>query len=85
MCFDLAWFENLLIWLVIIFAIIAVFKLLLPLVFSRMGMAGEIILRIINIGVWAVITIFIIIIAFDLITCLSAGNFHFHMPSLGPK
>jgi hypothetical protein len=85
MCFDLAWFENLLIWLVIIFAIIAVFKLLLPLVFSRMGFAGEIILRIINIGIGAVVTIFIIIIAFDLISCLSAGGFHFHMPTLGAK
>jgi len=85
MCFDLAWFENLLIWLVVIFAIIAVFKLLLPLVFGRMGMAGEVILRIINIGVWAVVTIFIIIIAFDLITCLSAGGFHFRLPSLGAK
>ena len=85
MCFDLTWFENLLIWLVVIFAIIAVFKLLLPLVFSQMGIAGEIILRIINIGVWAVVTIFIIIIAFDLISCLSAGGFHLHLPNLGVK
>jgi hypothetical protein len=85
MCFDLAWFENLLIWLVIIFAIIAVFKLLLPLIFSRMGLAGEIILRIINIGISAVIVIYIIIIAFDLYSCLSAGGFNFHMPNLGTK
>jgi hypothetical protein len=85
MCFDLTWFENFLIWLVIIFAIIAVFKVLLPLVFNRMGFAGEVILRIINIGIGAVVTIFIIIIAFDLISCLSSGGFHFHLPSLGGK
>jgi len=85
MCFDLTWFENLLIRLVIIFAIIAIFKLLLPLVFNRMGMAGEVILRIINICIGAVITIFIIIIAFDLLSCLSAGGFHFHLPNLGGK
>jgi hypothetical protein len=85
MCFDLTWFENLLIWLVIIFAIIAVFKLLLPLVFGRMGIAGEIILRIINIAIGAVVTIFIIIIVFDVISCLYAGNFHFRLPSLGVK
>jgi hypothetical protein len=85
MCFDLTWFENLLIWLVVIFAIIAVVKLLLPLVFSRMGFAGEIILRIINIAIGAVVTIFIIIIAFDLFSCFSAGGFHFHLPNLGVK
>jgi|HubBroStandDraft_4_1064222.scaffolds.fasta_scaffold811404_1 hypothetical protein len=85
MCFDLTWFENLLIRLVIIFAIIAIFKLLLPLVFSRMGFAGEVILRIINICIGAAITIFIIIIAFDLLSCLSAGGFHFRLPSLGAK
>jgi hypothetical protein len=85
MCFDLTWFENLLIRLVIIFAIIAIFKLLLPLVFNRMGMAGEVILRIINICIGAVVTIFIIIIAFDLLSCLSAGGFHFHLPNLGGK
>ena len=79
MCFDLTWFENLLIWLVIVSAIVAIFKLLLPLVFSRMGMAGEIILRIINIIVWAVVTIFIIIVAFDLISCLAGSNFHFKL------
>ena len=73
MCFDLAWFENLLIWLVIVCAIVAVFKLLLPLVFG-----GEIIFRIINIVVWAVITIFIIIVVFDLISCYSGSLSSLH-------
>ncbi len=77
MCFDLAWFENILIWLVVICTIIAIFKLLLPLVLNQFGMAGGIILRIINIIVGAVITIYIIIILFDLISCFAGGNFHF--------
>jgi hypothetical protein len=77
MCFDLAWFENLLIWLVVVCAIVAIFKLLLPLIFG-----GEIILRIINIIVWAVITIFVIVIVFDLISCYSASLGGLHFPSL---
>ena len=79
MCFDLTWFENLLIWLVIVSAVVAIFKLLLPLVFSRLGMAGEVILRIINIIVWAVVTIFIIKVAFDLISCFAGSSFHFKL------
>jgi hypothetical protein len=85
MCFDLAWFENLLIWLVIVFAIIAVFKLLASLVFSQMGFAGEIILRIINIIISAVVIIYIIIIAFDLYSCFTGGGFTLHLPNLGIK
>jgi hypothetical protein len=76
MCFDLAWFENLLIWLVVVCAIVAIFKLLLPLLFG-----GEIILRIVNIIVWAVISIFIIVMIFDLISCYSGslGSLHFRL------
>jgi len=82
MCFDLAWFENLLIWLVIIGAIVAIFKLLLPLVFNQLGVAGAVILRIINIVVWAVVLIFIIIFVFDMISCLYGSNFHFNFKFL---
>lgn len=76
MCFDLAWFENLLIWLVVVCAIVAVLKLLLPLIFG-----SGIILRIINIIIWAVITIFVIIAVFDLISCYSGSlsNLHFRL------
>jgi hypothetical protein len=76
MCFDLAWFENLLIWLVVVCAIVAILKLLLPLMFG-----GGIILRIVNIIVWAVITIFIIVVVFDLISCYSGslGSLHFRI------
>jgi len=76
MCFDLAWFENLLIWLVVVCATVAILKLLLPLVFG-----GGIIFRIVNIIVWAVITIFIIVVVFDLISCYSGslGSLHFRL------
>lgn len=82
MCFNMVWFENILIWLVIIGAVVAIFKLLLPLVFNQLGVAGAVILRIINIIVWAIVLIFIIIFAFDLISCLSGSNFKFNFKFL---
>ena len=69
-CFSLAWVEQLLIWCVIIGAIWAIIQLLLPLVIGPLGGAAGLILQILKIVVWAVIVIFIIYIAFDLISCL---------------
>ena len=70
MCFDLSWFEHLLIWVVIIGAIVAIVKVLLPMVFAQLGAPSGAIVQIINIFLWAVIAIFVIIIAFELIGCL---------------
>lgn len=72
-CFDLQWFEQVLVWLVIIGAIVALVKLLLPLVLTNLGVAGGTIMAAINIIMWAVITIFIIYFIFDLIACLGGG------------
>ena len=80
MCFSLAWFENLLIWLVILGAVVAIFKVILPLVFAQLGTPGAAVMQIINIVLWAVVVIFIIIIAFELIGCLvGSGGFSFPM------
>lgn len=70
MCFSLGWIETLLIWLVIVFAVIAILRLLVPWVFSILGANTGPLLPIINIVVWAVIAIFVIYIAFALIACL---------------
>lgn len=67
MCFSLAWIEQLCVWLVIVCAIIAILKLLLPWVAS---MIGGIVPAVINIVLWAVIAIFVIYFCFALIECL---------------
>lgn len=70
MCFSLAWVEQLFIWLVIVGAIIALLKLLLPLVLGALGQAGGVIMSAIDIIVWAIVAIAVIYFVFALISCL---------------
>lgn len=77
MCFDLHWVMTVLIWLVVIGAVIAIVRLLLPQVLANFGAAGTLVLQILNIVIWASVLIAIIIFAFELISCLVGS------PSLG--
>jgi len=70
MCFSLGWLQQILIWAVLVGAVIAIVRLLLPAVLAQLGGAGSILLQIINIVMWAFILIVIIYIAFGLISCL---------------
>ena len=70
MCFSLAWLQSILIWAVIIGAVIAIVRLLLPMALAQLGGAGSTLLAIINIMVWAFVAIVVIYIAFGLISCL---------------
>ena len=82
MCFDLAWIEHLFVLLIIIGAIVALVRLLLPLVIGWMGAAGAIILQAVTIFMWAIIAIFCVYIVFELIGCLlgSGGGFGLAFP-----
>lgn len=75
MCFSLSFLEQLLIWIVIVVAIVAILKLLVPFILTQLGVAGGIIAAAINIFVWAVVVIFVIMFCFMLIECL--GGLHF--------
>jgi hypothetical protein len=66
MCFSLGWIENLLIWLVVVCAIVAIVRLLLPLAMSPF----PIVIQILNIVMYAVIAIAVIVLLFDLLACL---------------
>ena len=70
MCFSLGWFEQLLIWLVVVAAVVMILRVLL-------GWLGATIwpplAQIINIFIWAAIAIFVIYLAFALIACLLSG------------
>ncbi len=72
-CFDIYWFGQVLIWLVIVLGIVALVKLLLPRVLAALGVDGAIIIAAINIVMWVVVTIFIIYFIIDLIACLGGG------------
>lgn len=75
MCFSLQWFEQLLIVLVIVAAVVAILKILVPYVILKLGWseAGEgvgIVVAVLRIVVWAVIVIFVIYFCFAMISCL---------------
>lgn len=75
MCFSLGWIEQLLVWLVVICAVVAIIKLLVPFVLSQLGAAGGVIAQIINIALWAFVCILVIYFAFAVISCLMGGGF----------
>ena len=72
MCFSTAWIEQLLVWLVIVCAIIAILRLVLPWVAAQLGI--PLIGQIINIVLWAVVVIFVIYFCFALIGCLDGSG-----------
>jgi hypothetical protein len=75
-CFSLAWLEQLLVWLVMAAAIIAVLKLLIPWIGS---ITFPIVAQVLGIILWAVIAIISIYIVFALLSCL-VGGMHLPLP-----
>lgn len=73
-CFGLGPIENLLIWLVVIGAIFALIRLLLPLAAGPLGAAVPVIIQALYIIIWAIVMIAIIIVVFELIECLLVGH-----------
>ena len=67
-CFSLGWVEQLLVWLVIVCAIIAVLRRFLPWIAAQLGLG--IIVQIVNIILWAIICIYVIYFVFMLLECL---------------
>jgi hypothetical protein len=83
-CFSLAWIQQILIWIVIVGAIVAILQLFIPWVLAQAGaLAGpmSMILQVIKIIVWAIVVIFVIYIVFDLISCfLGSGGISLPRP-----
>jgi hypothetical protein len=78
MCFSLSWIEQVLVWLVIVIAIVAVIRLLVPFLTDMIGL--PIVGQIINIILWAVIAIVCIYIIFALLSCLIGMGGGLHLP-----
>jgi hypothetical protein len=74
MCFPLETIKGLLILAVVVFAVIAILGVLIPFVVRRMqitlGEGWAVLVQVFRIFVYAIITIFVIILCFELITCL---------------
>jgi hypothetical protein len=85
MCFSWDFIKQILILDVVIVAIVAILNVLIPFIVSRLGVtlgAGwGVIVHIFRIFIWALIAIFIIIFAFEIIACLwsfTGGGAVFH-------
>ena len=80
MCFSFDFIKQLLIFGVVIVAIIGILQLVVPYIVSKLGIAlGEgwgVIVGAFRIFIWALVAIFVIIVCFELISCLwsYAGN-----------
>jgi hypothetical protein len=77
MCFSLAWVEQMLIWLVVLCAVVALLRLVIGFVLPQLGIGGpifSIIVAAINIFIWAIVLIAVIIFIFDLAQCLMGGG-----------
>jgi hypothetical protein len=79
MCFSMAWIEQLCIWLIMVIAVVAIIRLLVPFLTGMIGI--PIVAQIINIVLWAVVAIMCVYIIFALIGCLLGGGGIFHFPS----
>lgn len=70
MCFSLLWLVTLLVQLVIVAGIIMIARRVIPWIFAKLGVDGSILIDVLNIIIWVVVTIMIIWLLYDLVTCL---------------
>ncbi len=73
MCFSLAWLANLLIWIIVVCAVVALVRLLIAFVLPHLGIGGPIldfIVKALWIVLWAVICIAAVVFVFDLVACI---------------
>lgn len=75
-CFSLWWFAQILIFAVVVAAIVAILKILVPYVISKLNVGPEasegiaVVTAVFRVAIWAVIIIFVIYVCFALISCL---------------
>ncbi len=72
MCFSLAWLLQILIWIVVICAVVAIFRLVLPIVLGWLGVAGSVVMQVLNIILIAFVIIVMLYFAYDLLICAGA-------------
>jgi hypothetical protein len=70
MCFSVGFFFQLCIWLVVIGALYAIIKVVLPAVLANFGGPGTLLGQVINIVLYAVMLILVLYLIWDLVDCL---------------
>jgi hypothetical protein len=77
-CLSLGFVEQLLVWLIIVVAVVAVIKLLIPFLDGLTGF--PIVGQIISILLWAIVAIMILYVIFGLLSCLVGSGPGLHLP-----
>lgn len=75
MCLSLAFLEQLIVWLIVVGAIVACIKLLVPWI---TGLVGGTIGQIVMIILWAIVAIMVVYLIFGLLSCLVGSGPPFH-------
>lgn len=76
MCWSLGFLEDLIIRLIILGAVIAIIKIIVPWILSFIGPISAPVVQILYIILWAIVAIWVVIICFELFQCLiGAGGF----------
>jgi hypothetical protein len=78
MCFTLSWIEQLCVWLIMVIAVVAILRLLVPFLTGMIGI--PVVGQFINIVLWAVVAIMCVYIIFALLSCLLGGGGLLHFP-----
>lgn len=74
MCFSLGWFQQLIVWMIVVGAVVGILRILLPWVAGQLGGAGGVVVGVLNIVLWAVVAIAVVYFCFALIACLAGGG-----------
>jgi ABC-type Na+ efflux pump permease subunit len=74
-CFTLGFLEQLIVWLIVVGAIVACIKLLVP---WLSGIVNPIVGQIIMIILWAIVAIMVVYLIFGLLSCLVGSGPPFH-------
>ena len=78
-CLSLGFLQQLIIWVIVIAAIVAVIRLLVPYLDSLTGV--PIIGRILEIVLWVVVAIMVVYVIFAFFSCLLGSGGGLHFPS----
>lgn len=73
-CFSLLWIEQILVYCVILMAVFAIIRLVVPWALTKFGGDFAIVGQIINIILWAILIVIVIYIVFALLACLMGGS-----------
>jgi hypothetical protein len=79
MCFSAGWLLQILIWGILVVGFVMILRIFLPWLLGALGVDATMVMRIIQILIWMAVSIYLLVVAFQLFGCFTA-----HGPALLP-